>query len=137
GIADGGARQHNQIGHVATIERQIYDALRLHNLADAGATRLDLRSVGLDNDLLGNRAHFQRGVHRWITVDLQYDARLNVPRESFLRDINLVGTQRKIRQNKCAIYATGGCAGNPGFGLRGFYTGPGDRGTARVSNGSM
>ena len=68
-----GPGHRNQIGGVASVERQFQNALVLQHLSDAGGLRLHLRRVGFDLYGLRRSADLQRNIDRWVDRHLQHD----------------------------------------------------------------
>ena len=74
--AGGDSRDHQQVGQVTPIERQIHDPLRLDDLRYRRIPRLHHAGAGLHFHRLRQCAHLQRDVLREVLRHLQRDARL-------------------------------------------------------------
>ena len=70
------ARKRYQIRHIATIERQIENALGLDDLTNARSSRFNQRRVRLNLDRFTHLADLQRHIDNRITVDLQHNSSL-------------------------------------------------------------
>ncbi len=81
----GRAREHDQVGDLAPLQRQFHDALVFNYVADAGAANVDNRRRGLNRDRLLEVADRQRSVDRRRGADLEDDPRLHVGAESLER----------------------------------------------------
>ena len=80
--ADGatGALHHaglvnQQVQGIAPVQRQGFDGLMLHHIAQRGVVSLQRFGGRLDVDRLGGRADIERGIHGGGCVDLQDDLR--------------------------------------------------------------
>ena len=65
-----GSRNQNQIRDPAAIERQFDDAHIVHDLADAGASRLHQSGIRLNIDFIGDLSDLKHCVDHGIAVDL-------------------------------------------------------------------
>ena len=70
------ACQHDQIGDVAAVERQLQNLLGVDERSDSRTPRLDQRGIRFDRDALLELANFQDGIDNRTAVDLQHDAGL-------------------------------------------------------------
>ena len=69
-----GAREHDQVGNLASLERQLENPLLLDHLADAGAAHVDERRSRFDGDGLFKAADREHGIDRGRGRHLQHDA---------------------------------------------------------------
>src|SRR5262245_56184226 len=74
---DGGTGECDQIGDVASVERELENALVLNNCADCRSACLNERGIGLNLDLLGYLTDLQGRINHWTAVDLQNDSGLH------------------------------------------------------------
>ncbi len=131
---DGGAGEHDQVGDLAALQRQLQDRLVVHDRADARAADVDERRRGLHGDRLLERAHGERRIDRRRPAHLQDDARLHVGPESLERDLEPVGPGRKVRQHVAARVIGHGRANEARVGLRHGDGHAGQHGAAFVAN---
>jgi hypothetical protein len=108
----------DQIGGVASVQRQLFDALVLDDLPDAGAARLDQRRRGLHRHGLAERADRQRHRDFGIRADLQDDAGLLVDAEAGEHRLQAIRPDRQAGQRVGAVLAGDGAAAESGIRLR-------------------
>jgi hypothetical protein len=126
------AREHDQVGDLASLERQFDDALVLDDVADAGAADVDDRRGGLYGDRLFKVADRQLRVERGRLADLQHDSSLRVGPESLERDLEAVRARRHVRHDPGAFAVGDDGPGEPGIGLGGGHGNSGKHGAAFI-----
>ena len=124
------AGEEDQLGRLPAVERQLHDALVVDHLADAGVLGFDQRRVRGHRDLLADRADRERHVDLGVRSDLQHDAVAHVGVESLQHDLQLIGTDRQVRQRVGAVGAGEHRAHRAGVGLGGGDLGAGNRAAA-------
>ena len=125
-----------QVGGVASVQRQVEDPLVVHHLADAEAARLDHLRVGLDGDGFGDLAERQGDRHDRVAVHLQHDARLHGGPEPLQRHFELVGADRDAGKRERAGLVGDDLALEPGIGLGRADRRPGKDAAARIFDGT-
>ena len=115
--ADGRPRGQHQFLRPPTIQGQLHHALVIDDVAHGGALGLHHGRAGFHLDPLAYRAHLQADVDLRIAVDLQHDAGLEVGREAFLGDLDLVRSNGQIGQDIRAVWAAGDGANSSRGGL--------------------
>ena len=128
--------RQNQLGRVASIQRQFQDSLRFHSLADTNGSGLHKRRVGLNLDLLGTLTHFERHVNDRIAVYLQHDSGLYERPEAGQSCFQFVRTQRQVRQNIHAGFVADGASSDSCFDLRCCDFNARQHCTARILHGA-
>ena len=76
------AREHEQVGHLAALERQLEDTLVLDHGADAGAAHVHERRRGVHGDRLLERPQFERCIDRRRRAYREDEPRLHVAAEA-------------------------------------------------------
>jgi hypothetical protein len=80
-VSDCGANDGDEIGRVASVERQREDFLVPDHLAHTGTLHIDERGGAFDGHRLFERADRQHGVNHRRGRHLEHDARLHVSAE--------------------------------------------------------
>ena len=73
-MRDGCSRERDQLGRVASIEREFLDSLVLNDPADCGAAGFDQRRCRFNGDRFGEFADGHLDDDLGISVDLQNDS---------------------------------------------------------------
>src|SRR5436190_7397893 len=73
--------QENELGHLASVQRQLENALIVHDGSHAGVSRFNQSSVGADLDRLSNLTDLEDGINGGVAIDLKHDSSLNVSAE--------------------------------------------------------
>ena len=106
---DRGARLEDQVGDLASLQRQLDNALLLDDLADACALRVHERRRRLDGNRLGQLAQSKGDVDRRRRGHLQDDARLDIGAEAREHDLEPVRPDGQVRQDvRPAVVGHGG-----------------------------
>ena len=129
-----GAGEHDQVGDLASLQRQLQNGFVVDDRADARAADVDERRRGLHRHRFLQRANGQHRVHGRCAAHLQDDARLHVRPESLERDLEPVGPGRKVRQQVAAGFIGHGRASETGVGLCGGNGYTGQHGAAFIAN---
>ena len=96
---DGAAGQRDQIGHLASVERQLQNSRILDNLAHTGASRFHQSRVCLNLDLLSDLTDVKDHVDHRIAVDLQHNSSLYKRTKSRQSRLQPIGTKRQVWQH--------------------------------------
>src|SRR5439155_2353625 len=115
---DGRASQKDQLGSVASVERQFQDPLVLDELPNADVPRLDRDSVGLYLDRVRHLAHLQYWVDYCTAVDLQDNASLHVSPEPGQSSLQPIRSEHQVRQDIGSGFICESVSPDPGVGLR-------------------
>ena len=114
---DGRARQHDEIGDLAPLQRQLQDALLFDHLRDARAAHVDERRRRLDGHRFGEVAYAEHDVDRRRRRHLQHDPRLCVGPEALKRGFQPIRTNRQVGHQIVAVSIGDNGAGEPGLRL--------------------
>ena len=96
-ILNGCAGEGNEVGDLASVQRQFQNSCVLNDCADCRAARLYLCGICLNLDRLGYLADFQRDVYRRIAVHLKHDVRLHKRAKSGQRRFQSIRTGCQVR----------------------------------------
>ena len=130
----GRAGDHDQVGDLAALERQLDDPLVLDDVADAGAAHIDDRRGRLDRDRLLEIADRELRVERRRGADLQHDAGLDVGTESLERHLQPVRAGRQVRHDPGAFAVGDDGSGERRVGLRRGHGDAGQHGAALIGH---
>ena len=114
---DGGTGEHDQVGHVAPLQRQLDDLGLLDHVTDTGCADVDQWRRALDGDGLLQVSHREHNVDRRHATDLQHDAALHVGAESLQRDFQPVRAGGQVRQDVGPVGLGDHAAHESGVGL--------------------
>jgi hypothetical protein len=93
----GGAAQHDEVGDLAPLQRQLVHVL--DDVADAAAADVNQRRRRLDGDRLREAADFELRVDCWRCADLQDDAGLEIGAEALQHHLEPVRARRQVRHH--------------------------------------
>jgi hypothetical protein len=93
----------HQVGGIASVERQVQDALVVHHLADAEIAGFDGERARLDRHGLLDLPHRHSDDDGRRRTDLQHDAGLRVRPEALQRGLETVRTNGEIRQQELPL----------------------------------
>ena len=96
-LIDRRAGQHDQVGDLAPLQRELHQALLLDDFADPRAAHVHERRGRLDRHRFFQVADRQRRRDHRVRVHLQHDARLHVGAESLQRHLEPIGADRQVR----------------------------------------
>ena len=96
---DSRAGQRDQVAYVASIERQLADALAFDNQADARRSRLHQCCIGLNLDLFCDLTDFECKVDHRTRIDLQNNSSLHESSENRQGCFQPIGTNCQVRQD--------------------------------------
>jgi hypothetical protein len=130
----GEPREEDQLGHLASVERQLDDALVIDDLADARAVSFDGRRVAGHRHLLRHVADPQRHVDHWIRADLEHDTVLDIGVEARQRHLELIGADGQVREHVPAVMGRDRYSSLSRVRLGHADLGAGDRRAARISD---
>ena len=111
-------REQQQVGDLASIERQLQHALVVNQLANARAPRFDHRRIRLHGNLLRHGAEREHDVDRRRRVDGQHDTRLDIRTKTLERGFEPIRTDREVRYHVAAAFVRYGRPREAGRGLR-------------------
>lgn len=94
--------QHQQLGEIAAIERQVNQSPRFHHLRDGILFGLHLGGVGGDLDALGHGANLQGDGGIAVARHLEFNALLDVSLKTGRRDFELIMPDGKVREHVAA-----------------------------------
>ena len=96
---DSRAGQRDQVADVASIERQLADALAFDNQADARRARLYQCGIRLNLDLFCHLTDFEYNIDHRTRVDLQNNSTLHESSETLQGCFQPIGTNCEVRQD--------------------------------------
>ena len=128
------AGQDDQVGHLAPLQRQLYDPLVLDHVADPGTLQVDERCSRLDGHGLLETADRQHHIDDGGCRHLQDDPGLRERTESLEDRLQPIGPRGKVRQHVHAVRICGHAAREARVGLGRGDRDAGDDGAAFVGD---
>ena len=127
-----GPGQHDQIGDLAALERELDDAFLLHHFGHAGALHVHEGCRGFHGDRLFETANRELDVEHRCGPDLQDDAGSCEGAEALELGFQPIGTGDEVRHRVGAVLVGHDRAGEAGVGLRDGDRHAGQHGAAFV-----
>ena len=115
---DSGARDCDQVGDPAPLQRQFQNPLVLDDRTHSRAPRFHERGIGLHLDLFGDLTDLQNRVDHRVAVDLQDNSGLYKRTKTEQCRFKSIRTQRQVRQNVGSGLIRDGSSGDARIGLR-------------------
>ena len=124
-LIDGSAGEYDQIGHVASVERQFQYPFVFDHRTDSRIPRVYESRVRLNFDLFTHLAHFQNHIDNRTGIDLQHDAGPHIGPESWQCGLQSIRTRRQVRHNVGSSFIADGRPRDSGVRLSDgdFHTG--------------
>ena len=131
------AREHEQVGDLASLQRELDDPLLLDHRADARAAHVHDRRRGFHRHGFFERAERERRVHRRRRAHLQHEPRLHVGAETLQRNLEAIRAGRQVRDQIGAGIVGDDRARQAGGRLHHRHGGARQHGAARVGHASV
>ena len=99
----GGAGDHDEVGDLAPVQRQLDDPALVDHLRDRVRPGLDHVGAGRDLHVFGDGAHLHDDIHLHATADLQHDTGLHMRLEAVRRHLQRVRADGQVRKAVGAV----------------------------------
>ena len=120
-LRGGVTREQDQLSRLARVQWQFHDLLVIDHLPDSAGVGFHSHRLGLNGHLFVHRADFKRGVDGRVRIHVEYDAQLDVGRETRLGDFHPVGADYEGGEQVGAIGAADHGTGLAGVGVNDLH----------------